>query len=237
MCLFQTSLASHSDKNISPTAAVPLSKISAANATTTASPLQIDGNIGKLSPQSHSVQHTNSAITNPKKTLWQKLLPFPIGKSTEQLETKEFKVPYSLNPGISHQFSAFVSFNKVPLIGSALGSSSGSFSGSSSELSMTATASATDTASASHLAHEDTVNGSQSDLIDVNREQLIFDSQQHDYSGDTSPIDEIKQKWIRIWNGPRLAWHKVQKFGVDMVGLGPLYGTGQFKHQDDELQD
>lgn len=184
---------------------------------------------------------TNNNSTSPiaiqKKPLWQKLWPFantkssldetkpaatategtttapsppPLPSPAHQFTTKEFKVPFSFNPSVTHQFNALFSFSKMP--------------------------------HKKYHHHDSYVNGdtgadnsigidiNQSTYDDINREQLSTfqqdqSSYQHEYDGG------LKVKWQRLLHHPVAAWHKVQKWGVDAAGLGPLYGTGEFDHK------
>ena len=51
----------------------------------------------------------------------------------------------------------------------------------------------------------------------------------------TDDLDEVHQPddshsnvWEKIWKAPGTAWNKFRKFGVDLIGLGPLYGSNHF---------
>lgn len=231
------------------------SKIAAANVTTTSAsiaiplpilsskssaPVQINEDLSKLSSspaiaataanttKSHLSQATNNnnnPITIQKKPLWQKLWPFNAKSSfattaveattiaaaalptpTKDFRTKEFKVPFSFNPSVTHQFNALFSFSKMPHKKYHHQSGEGGDSGN--------TENAVDV---------------ESTYDDINREQLSTfqqdQSYQNEYDGD------LKVKWQRWLHSPVSAWHKVQKWGVDAAGLGPLYGTGEFKHK------
>lgn len=66
---------------------------------------------------------------------------------------------------------------------------------------------------------------------DVNQEQQsIFDKDREYENANDHGGGGYKEKWLRVLHSPVAAWHKVQKFGVDALGAGALYGTGEYKH-------
>lgn len=200
--------------------------------------------------QSSATNATATAITtNPKTPLWQKLLPsFSNVKSPvtanatavpaaepDHFTTKEFKVPFTWNPGVTHQFHALLSFSKSPV-----GVKGGSDNAVTS-LGHLQKGHGHHAAHFNHLPHHQTSHGwhvehsvagdiSESSYDEVNREQLAVFQQDQQYEN-VGDAGGLKTKWHHWMKSPATLWQKVQKFGIDRAGAGPLYGTGQYTHK------
>lgn len=196
------------------------------------------------STQSTAANNATRAITtDPKKPLWQKLLPSfsnvkssvisnatvvtapPILAATDRFTTKDFKVPFTWNPGVTHQFQALLSFGKLPLIGAKGGNDNALTSHWSHK--------GHGIGHFEHYNHQDTdaehltnVDINESAYDEVNREQMEVFRQDQQYENMVD--DSLKAKWHHWLKSPVSVWQKVQKIGVDAIGLGPLYGTGQY---------
>lgn len=213
-------------------------------------PLQFSFNTTDL----NDVNEFNNTIAIEKKSLWEKLFEFMPLAETKEFKTSYTLNPVvaqqlnaflafgrtkqpcgdsiasnieSTDSGTSSSSAASSS------AGTASVSSSGSVSSSSSASSSSSSSQSSFSSSDENLPTNEQfypifVSESQTN-DDIHNSQQYYDEQQQQQSNFFDKFGHAHKKtWDKILHAPGHAIQKVRKFGADLIGLGPFYGSDHF---------